>query len=140
MSAISQSVQLIQAAIKTHAKVVSLLGWKITVNDNAGIFIIMNPAAKGQGGRQKLPDNLKQLFRPVAMNAPDNRLFENDVCRGFQECKDHGSTHCGVVLAVKAAAFYAASLQVRTPFAEIHLSQVGCYRTTSAITMNHPTM
>ena len=50
MSAISQSVQLIQAAIKTHAKVVSLLGREITVNHNAGIFITMNPATRGYGG------------------------------------------------------------------------------------------
>ena len=45
----------------------------------------------------------------------------DDFCRGFQECKDHGSTHCGVVLAVEAAAFYAATLRVGTPFAETHL-------------------
>ena len=75
MSAISQSVQLIEAAIKTHAKVVSLLGREITVNHNTGIFITMNPATKGYGGRQKLPVNLKQLFRPVAMSVPDNELI-----------------------------------------------------------------
>ena len=49
------------------------------VNSNAGIFITMNPAGKGYGGRQKLPDNLKQLFRPVAMSKPDNELIA-EVC------------------------------------------------------------
>ena len=66
LSAISQSVQLIQAAIKTHAKVVSLLGREITVNHNAGIFITMNPATNA---------HLKQLFMPVAMNEPGNELI-----------------------------------------------------------------
>lgn len=75
MSAISQSVQVIQAAIKTHATTVTLLGREVAVNHNAGIFITMNPATKGYGGRQKLPDNLKQLFRPVAMSVPDNELI-----------------------------------------------------------------
>ena len=54
---------------------VELLGRKVDVNKNAGIFVTMNPAAKGYGGRSKLPDNLKQLFRPVAMSAPDNMLI-----------------------------------------------------------------
>lgn len=35
----------------------------------------MNPAGKGYGGRQKLPGNLKQLFRPVSMTRPDNDLI-----------------------------------------------------------------
>lgn len=49
----------------------------------------MNPAGKGYGGRSKLPDNLKQLFRPVAMSAPDNELIAETYMfsDGFKQAK-----------------------------------------------------
>lgn len=52
----------------------------------------MNPAGKGYGGRQKLPDNLKQLFRPVAMAKPDNELIAEVILfsEGFRGAKQLG--------------------------------------------------
>lgn len=72
LSAISQQIQVIQEALKLRERTLNLIGKTIEVNLNSGIFVTLNPAGKGYGGRSKLPDNLKQLFRPVAMSVPDN--------------------------------------------------------------------
>ncbi len=65
---------------------------QIDVDPNSGIFITMNPAGKGYGGRSKLPDNLKQLFRPVAMTKPDNELIAEVIMfsEGFKHAKSVG--------------------------------------------------
>lgn len=59
---------------------------------NSGIFITLNPAGKGYGGRQKLPDNLKQLFRPVVMSKPNNELIAEVLLfsEGFKDGKNLG--------------------------------------------------
>ena len=89
LSAISQQIQVIQFAIKESQPSVELLGKTVDVNQNAGIFVTMNPAGKAYGGRSKLPDNLKQLFRPVAMSVPDNELIAEVLlfAEGFKTAK-----------------------------------------------------
>ena len=35
------------------------MGRSVEMDFNAGIFVTLNPAGKGYGGRSKLPDNLQ---------------------------------------------------------------------------------
>ena len=90
--AVSQQIQVIQSALKERAPSLELLGTAMEVNPNAGIFVTLNPAGKGYGGRSKLPDNLKQLFRSVAMTAPDMELIAETILfsESFKEAKTLG--------------------------------------------------
>ncbi|CAG8466762.1 5969_t:CDS:10, partial [Racocetra fulgida] len=76
LSAVSQQVQTIQLGLKAviddpNAEV-EIVGKSLKVNANTGIFITMNP---GYAGRSNLPDNLKKLFRSMAMTKPDRELI-----------------------------------------------------------------
>ncbi|CAK5049316.1 unnamed protein product [Meloidogyne enterolobii] len=76
LSAVSSQVQIIQEAVRVRASNCQIGDHSsVPVNGNSAIFVTLNPAGKGYGGRQRLPDNLKQLFRPVAMSVPDNELI-----------------------------------------------------------------
>jgi dynein heavy chain 2 len=79
LSAVSSQIALIQATLKEKAPTVALLGDNVAVDPHAAIFVTLNPAGKGYGGRSRLPDNLKALFRPVAMSKPDNELIAETV-------------------------------------------------------------
>ncbi|CAI2172645.1 16667_t:CDS:10, partial [Funneliformis geosporum] len=76
LSAVSQQVQTIQLGLKAittnPTAEVEIVGKSLTVNANTGIFITMNP---GYAGRSNLPDNLKKLFRSMAMTKPDRELI-----------------------------------------------------------------
>ncbi|KAL1836345.1 hypothetical protein VTJ49DRAFT_5263 [Mycothermus thermophilus] len=76
LSAVSQQIQNIQLGLKQGAEdekaQIELVGRQLRVNANTGIFITMNP---GYAGRSNLPDNLKKLFRSVAMSKPDKELI-----------------------------------------------------------------
>ncbi|XP_075232643.1 dynein heavy chain, cytoplasmic isoform X3 [Lycorma delicatula] len=79
LSAVSQQVQTIQEALKSQTDckrdgsiTVELVGKQVKVSTDMAIFITMNP---GYAGRSNLPDNLKKLFRSLAMTKPDRQLI-----------------------------------------------------------------
>ena len=108
LSAVSQQIQVIQASLKKKESNVTLLGKGIDLDSNSGIFVTLNPAGKGYGGRQRLPDNLKQLFRSVAMTHPDLELISEVILlsEGFKQ---------GKVLGSKVVSIFSLAKQFLTP-------------------------
>ncbi|KAM9149649.1 LOW QUALITY PROTEIN: cytoplasmic dynein 1 heavy chain 1-like [Pangshura tecta] len=82
LSAVSQQVQCIQEALREHCNpnydktsapiTCELLNKQVNVSPDMAIFITTNP---GYVGRSNLPDNLKKLFRSLAMTKPDRQLI-----------------------------------------------------------------
>lgn len=72
LSVIAQQMLIIREALLRGDQRFMFEGEEIPLQSSMGVHITMNP---GYAGRTELPDNLKVLFRPVAMMIPSYGLI-----------------------------------------------------------------
>ncbi|XP_062072422.1 dynein axonemal heavy chain 2 isoform X1 [Lepus europaeus] len=101
LSVVAQQILSILSALTAGLTRFHFEGFEINLVWSCGIFITMNP---GYAGRTELPENLKSMFRPIAMVVPDSTLIAEIILfgEGFGNCK---------ILAKKVYTLYSLAVQ-----------------------------